>query len=263
MPASAFENDWDVWVYPPKVDTQPPPGVVVDRGLERPGAGGAQRRRQGAAADPARPGEGRQARQSRARLLQHLLEHRLDPSPAAHDARHLMRSQASGAGGVPDGLPQQLAMVVSGQPGRRHDPRRPAAGLRPTVQVIDDWVTARKLGLVFEARMGAGKLLVCSIDLSKDPEHNPVARQMLHSLLGYMAGPKFKPAVTLTPAAGAEAICFGRVHGSSPPQVWASSDGPQPVSAMVGTRNRNPSVASPSGFGLRDSDWRRLRASEP
>jgi hypothetical protein len=72
--------------------------------------------------------------------------------------------------------------------------------LHPTVQVIDDWVTARKLGLVFEARMGAGKLLVCSIDLNKDQEHNAVARQMLHSLVHYMAGPKFKPAVTLAPA---------------------------------------------------------------
>ncbi len=72
--------------------------------------------------------------------------------------------------------------------------------LRPTVQVIDDWVTNRKLGLVFEARMGGGKLLVCSIDLRKDLEHNPVARQMLHSLLHYMSSSRFKPAVTLAPA---------------------------------------------------------------
>jgi hypothetical protein len=72
--------------------------------------------------------------------------------------------------------------------------------LRPTVQVIDDWVTSRKLGLVFEARMGAGKLLVCSVDLRKDLEHNPVARQMLHSLFHYMGSPRFKPTVALTPA---------------------------------------------------------------
>jgi len=72
--------------------------------------------------------------------------------------------------------------------------------LRPTVQVIDDWVTARKLGLVFEARMGAGSLLVCSMDLRKDPEHNPVARQMLHSLLRYMNSSSFKPKVPVAPA---------------------------------------------------------------
>ncbi len=37
--------------------------------------------------------------------------------------------------------------------------------LRPIVQVIDDWNTNRKLGLIFEAKVGRGKLLVCSIDL--------------------------------------------------------------------------------------------------
>jgi len=72
--------------------------------------------------------------------------------------------------------------------------------LRPTVQVIDDWLTNRKLGLVFEARLGAGKLLVCSIDLRKDLEHSPVARQMLHSLLHYMDSSRFKPRITVTPA---------------------------------------------------------------
>ena len=45
--------------------------------------------------------------------------------------------------------------------------------LRPTVQVIDDWVTNRKLGLVFEARVGSGKLLVCSIDLEHGLDANP------------------------------------------------------------------------------------------
>jgi hypothetical protein len=40
--------------------------------------------------------------------------------------------------------------------------------LRPIVQVIDDWNTNRKLGLVFECRVGKGRLLVCSADLEKD-----------------------------------------------------------------------------------------------
>jgi hypothetical protein len=72
--------------------------------------------------------------------------------------------------------------------------------LKPTVQVIDDWVTNRKLGLVFEAKVGSGRLMVCSIDLKTERERNPVARQMRHSLLEYMAGRQFKPAVTLTPS---------------------------------------------------------------
>ncbi|MHC4394101.1 MAG: sugar-binding domain-containing protein [Planctomycetota bacterium] len=64
---------------------------------------------------------------------------------------------------------------------------------RPIVQVIDDWNTNRKLGLIFEARVGDGKLLVCSIDLCSNLEKRPVARQMLHSLLNYMDSAAFAP----------------------------------------------------------------------
>ena len=70
--------------------------------------------------------------------------------------------------------------------------------LRPVVQVVDDWVTARKLALVFEARVGKGKLLACSSDLINDLDKRPVARQMRRSLLTYIAGAKFAPEYTLT-----------------------------------------------------------------
>jgi hypothetical protein len=65
--------------------------------------------------------------------------------------------------------------------------------------VIDDWFTARKLGLVFEAKMLNGRVLVCSIDLKNQLDQNPVARQMLHSLLVYMSSNRFKPAVDISP----------------------------------------------------------------
>jgi hypothetical protein len=81
------------------------------------------------------------------------------------------------------------AMILDGLP----------AELRPTVQVIDDWVTNRKLGLVFEGKVGRGKLLVCSIDLDSQPAEDVVARQMRHSLLQYMKSAKFRPKITLTP----------------------------------------------------------------
>jgi hypothetical protein len=70
--------------------------------------------------------------------------------------------------------------------------------LHPIVQVIDDWVTNRKLALLFEAKVGNGKLLVSSIDLSHHLEGNPVARQFRQSILSYMAGPRFKPAVSIS-----------------------------------------------------------------
>jgi hypothetical protein len=69
--------------------------------------------------------------------------------------------------------------------------------LHPTVQAIDDWVTNRKLALVFEAKVGKGKLLVSSIDLRDHLDDNPVARQLRQSILSYMAGPRFKPSVAI------------------------------------------------------------------
>jgi hypothetical protein len=67
------------------------------------------------------------------------------------------------------------------------------AKLRPIVQVVDDWVTNRRLGLVFEAKVNGGKLLVCSIDLRSDLDNRPVARQMLYSLKNYMNSKSFSP----------------------------------------------------------------------
>ncbi len=64
---------------------------------------------------------------------------------------------------------------------------------RPIVQVIDDWNTNRKLALVLETKIGAGKLLICSIDLRSNLDQRPVARQMLQSLLSYMDSSAFEP----------------------------------------------------------------------
>jgi hypothetical protein len=68
-----------------------------------------------------------------------------------------------------------------------------APEFRPIVQVIDDWNTNRKLGLIFEAKVGKGKLLVCSIDLRSNLDKRPAARQMLHNLLKYMDSAAFAP----------------------------------------------------------------------
>jgi hypothetical protein len=68
-----------------------------------------------------------------------------------------------------------------------------APQLRPIVQVIDDWNTNRRLGLIFESKIDAGKLLVCSIDLRNNLDQRPVARQMLNSLLSYMDSNAFSP----------------------------------------------------------------------
>jgi hypothetical protein len=67
------------------------------------------------------------------------------------------------------------------------------SSLRPVVQVVDDWVTNRKLALVIEAKVGKGRILICSIDLNKDLERRPVARQFLYSLKKYVSSQDFAP----------------------------------------------------------------------
>lgn len=73
--------------------------------------------------------------------------------------------------------------------------------MRPVVQVIDDWFTARRLGLVVEARCGAGKLLISAMDLDGEGPHVLVATQFLSSLLAYMSCPAFAPTHELDQAA--------------------------------------------------------------
>jgi hypothetical protein len=70
------------------------------------------------------------------------------------------------------------------------------AAYRPIVQVIDNFDRNHKLGVLFEARVGPGKLLVCSIDLPA-LEEQPEARQLLSSLLEYMSSERFHPATPL------------------------------------------------------------------
>ncbi|HEY2581947.1 MAG TPA: glycoside hydrolase family 2 TIM barrel-domain containing protein [Mucilaginibacter sp.] len=72
-----------------------------------------------------------------------------------------------------------------------------AKGLQPIVRVIDDWITARSLGLIFECRVGKGKLIVSGVDLLTDTDKRPEARQLLYSLKSYMSKDDFSPAVNL------------------------------------------------------------------
>ena len=64
---------------------------------------------------------------------------------------------------------------------------------RPLVQVIDDWNKNRRLGAIFEGRVGNGRLLVCTLDLQKNLDQRPAAAALRRSLLRYMASDAFAP----------------------------------------------------------------------
>jgi hypothetical protein len=69
----------------------------------------------------------------------------------------------------------------------------------PIVRIVDDWFENRSLGLIFEAQVGEGRILVCGTDLLSDLPERLEARQLLFSLLDYMDTPQFQPGVQIAP----------------------------------------------------------------
>ncbi len=198
LEGTPFENDWDFWVYPPQIETSPPPEITVTRELNETAlakldAGG------------------------NVLLL-------IPPGKVKGDHRGKVPMTFASIfwnTALFPGMPCTLGILC--------DPRNPALAefptayhsdwqwwyliheaapmilddlppeLKPTIYVIDDWFTSRRLGLLFEAKIGRGKIMACSIDLNREIEKNPVARQLLHSLFDYMTGPRFQPQVELKP----------------------------------------------------------------
>jgi hypothetical protein len=79
------------------------------------------------------------------------------------------------------------AMVLDGM-----DP-----SLDPAVKLIDTWFKNRRLAMLFEASVGKGKLMVSSMDLLKDHDSRPAAKQLYYSVIQYMQRDAFDPQVKL------------------------------------------------------------------
>ena len=77
-------------------------------------------------------------------------------------------------------------MILNGTP----------SGFRPLVQVVDNFARNDKLGNIFEARVGNGELLVCTLNLGNG--QTPEAAQFLRSLYAYVSSDAFRPAAELT-----------------------------------------------------------------
>ena len=65
---------------------------------------------------------------------------------------------------------------------------------QPLVQSIDTWFVSRKIGMLFEAKVGKGKLVMTTMDITNNLDKRIVARQMRESILSYMQSDKFAPA---------------------------------------------------------------------
>ena len=200
LEATPFENDWDIWIYPARSPAETPAGVLVTGDFDQ---------------------RALAALENGGKVLLTVPAARIKPDPR--------RPVALGFSSI-----FWNTAWTKGQPphtlGILCDPRHPAlaafpteyhsnwqwwylisrAGaivldelprnLEPTVRIIDDWFTNRRLALMFEARVGKGRLLMCGLDLQDPAAQDPVTRQFRQSLLAYMTGSKFKPATDLTPA---------------------------------------------------------------
>src|SRR6185312_10782110 len=195
--AESYQNDWDFWIYPPKIDTEPAHDITIVGDLNAPAleklnAGGKvlllipPSRVRNTELDKVKLGFSsifwntawthRQAPTTLG-ILCDPKNPALAEFPAEFHSNWQWWYLINRAG----------AMILDGLP----------TNLHPTVQVIDDWVTNHRLALAFEARVGRGKLMVCSVDLKNELNADPVRRQFRRSLLDYMESKKFRPKVEL------------------------------------------------------------------
>jgi hypothetical protein len=90
-----------------------------------------------------------------------------------------------------DLLPDTTAMNMQALP----------AQLPAIVQPIDDWNRNLRLSMLFEARVGEGRLMVTSLDLSEaGVAAHPGGPSLRRSVLDYMASSRFAPTAGLTTA---------------------------------------------------------------
>ena len=71
------------------------------------------------------------------------------------------------------------------------------ADYQPPMQPIDTWHVSRKCGMIIEANVLGGKLLMTTIDITSDLRNRLVARQLRKSIINYMKSNDFKPSITL------------------------------------------------------------------
>ena len=195
-----YRNSYPIWVYPSKVDTSVPEGVIV------------------ADSYVAEATQKHLAAGGKVLLLPKLdqLPHSIEGEFQCDFWSPMFVASAKKQGGkVPPGtlgiLCDPNSPVLAGFPTEYHSNwqwwqlvknSRPMmfdetpADYRPLVQVIDNFVSNHKLGLIAETKVGKGRMLICAIDLLGQQD-KPEARQLLHSLLRYLDSEAFAPQTEL------------------------------------------------------------------
>lgn len=74
------------------------------------------------------------------------------------------------------------------------------ADYQSPIQPIDTWHVSRKLGMLVEANVLNGKLLMTTMDISNNLDRRIVARRMRNAIISYMKSGDFTPTITLEPS---------------------------------------------------------------
>ncbi len=68
---------------------------------------------------------------------------------------------------------------------------------KPLLRSIDTWFMNRRLAMLFEVKVGKGKLMVSSMNLNAANNNKPAAAQLWYSIQKYMLGNTFAPTQTI------------------------------------------------------------------
>jgi hypothetical protein len=194
LAGTAFENDWDIWVYPAQLRPAAPNNVRVSPALDEEAithlnAGGTLLLMPpaGKLSSPVVMGFSSIFWNTAWTNNQppHTLGILVDP---AHPLFAHFPSEYHTNWQWWEPLQLGTALVLDDLP----------TALRPLIQPIDTWFENRRLGVLLEARVGQGKLVLSSLDLTCGQEDRPASRQLLHSLYSYMGGEQFDPQVELS-----------------------------------------------------------------
>jgi hypothetical protein len=185
-----FENDWEIWVYPAKKISRPPSGQEVQLVGNLEALLGYAEKESRVLCVPSADAFRKKVALGFSSIFWNTL---WTGGQAPHTLGILCDPLHPALAGFPseshtnwqwwDLIHGASALFFDHLPGE----------VRPVVQIIDDWVTNQRLGLLFEARLGKCRFMITGMDLLGAVHLRHAARQFRQSLTDYMASPSFNP----------------------------------------------------------------------
>ncbi len=193
LPGTEFANDWDIWIYPANLSPVAPANVLVAKEWND--------QTKQALAEGKRvvlfPREVSRSKSLPGRFLPVFWSPVWFPTQKPNTMGILCNPKAPALAEFPtesfsdwqwwELINHSRSLVLDDAP----------AEFRPIVQVIDNFARNHRLGILMEARVGAGSLLLCTMQLPDLEGTTPAARQLLKSLYDYVGSSRFKPALPL------------------------------------------------------------------